>query len=107
MINEILFLCILQIIVFICMTIWIVSQLKRPFTLSDVLFYPDVECIKSKKYSDISDVQCVSIIRWIPVVNLIVGGIILFCLFVIYCFQLNEWLYKNTIKKIFSKIVFK
>lgn len=107
MIDEILFLCILHIIVFICMTIWIVSQLKRPFTLSDVLFYPDVECIKSKKHTDISDVQGASIIRWIPGLNLIVGGILLFCLFVCCILFSTEWLYNNTIKKIFNKIVFK
>lgn len=103
--GEVLFLLISHVFCFVAMTFWIYRRLIRPFTLADLLFFPNEKCIK--RFSDIGDVHGISIIRWIPGLNHIVFGVILVFMFV-YCVTISiEWLYDNTIKRIFSKIVFK
>lgn len=103
--GEILSFLITYILCFVVMTIWIYTKLKRPFTLADLLFFPDEKCIK--KFYDVDDVHGISIIKWIPGVNLIVCGIILVLMFICYVTILLEWLYDNTLKRMFSKIIFK
>ncbi len=89
------------------MSVWIYTRLKRPFTLADLLFYPNEECIKKNTWSDIDDVHFTSVIRWIPGINLMTCAVLLFMMFVTCFVTTLEWLYNNTIKKIFGKIIFK
>lgn len=102
--GEVLFILVTYILCFVAMTIWIYGKLKRPFTLADLLFFPDEKCIK--RFCDVDDVRGISIIRWIPAINFIVCGLILVLLFICSVIFSFEWLY-NILKRIFSKIIFK
>ena len=89
------------------MTIWVYVRLKRPFTLADLLFYPDDKVIKSKSHIVIDDLQAVSVLKWIPMMNLIICSLYVLARLIFYFLASMEWLYKNELKRIFDKIVFK
>lgn len=104
--GEILFLIITYILCFVSMTIWVYIKLKRPFTLTDLLFYPD-DKVMSRIWSDRCDVQSVSVLKWMPIINLLIcSGFILACLS-LYVIISVRWLYNRILKRITDKIVFK
>jgi len=101
---DILVFIITHILSFTIMTILVLTLLKRPFTLADVLFFPDDDSVKS--FDDVETAQFFSIAKWIPFVNIIICCVFIFlCILCIIMISFS-WLYNKT-KKIFDKIVFK
>lgn len=92
-------------IAFIILAFWIYLLLEKPFTLADVIFYPNSKFINHKH--NIGEAKFLAVIKWVPFFGVIVCIILVALVLVYWLFSLIHWLYSKTIKQLFDKIVFK
>lgn len=104
--NDLITILLLSTIAYVVMTLMVFFRLKRPFTLSDVLFGPSDEC-NTKGDLKLDDLKMISVLKIIPVVNFCVLALYLICGFAICLITVLQWIYTNLIRWPFDQIKFK